>query len=133
MSAQSYIKLWTTEPSEHEEVQAYDLLCYAYYFHKLATQKGQVTGIMHGGKIRVTNAGFPPEELLEWMFSSKILKDGEVMNSSGIPGAPKEVIRFRGARCLDLRVHSTVKESFTSLFIHFREMETGDSCYLNFR
>lgn len=28
MSAQSYIKLWTAEPSEHDEVQAYDLLSY---------------------------------------------------------------------------------------------------------
>ena len=25
MSVQSYIKFWTAEPSEHEEVQAYDL------------------------------------------------------------------------------------------------------------
>lgn len=29
MSAQSYIKFWTAEPSEHEEVQAYDLLGYS--------------------------------------------------------------------------------------------------------
>lgn len=34
MSAQSYIKFWTTEPSEHEEVQAYDLLGYEYDFRK---------------------------------------------------------------------------------------------------
>lgn len=32
MSAQSYIKFWTAEPSEHEEVQAYDLLGYEYDF-----------------------------------------------------------------------------------------------------
>lgn len=25
MSAQSYIKLWTAEPSEHEDVQAYEI------------------------------------------------------------------------------------------------------------
>ena len=37
MSAQSYIKLWTAEPSEHDEVQAYDLLSYEYDFRKLTT------------------------------------------------------------------------------------------------
>lgn len=31
MSAQSYIKFWTAEPSEHDEVQAYDLLSYEKY------------------------------------------------------------------------------------------------------
>ena len=29
-------------------------------------------------KIRVSIAGFPTEELLEWMFNSRILKDGEL-------------------------------------------------------
>lgn len=133
MSAQSYIKLWTAEPSEHDEVQAYDLLSYEYVFQKQASPHGQATGPTHGGQIRVSIAGFPPEEMLEWMFNSRILKDGEVMNTSGLLGSPKEVIRFRGAQCLDFQVHSTVRESHTSLFIHFREMEVGDSCHLNFR
>ena len=78
MSVQSYIKFWTAEPSEHEEVQAYDLLGYEYDFRKQTTYSGQVTGKTYGGKIRVSIAGFPTEELLEWMFNSRILKDGEV-------------------------------------------------------
>ena len=41
MSAQSYIKLWTAEPSEHDEVQAYDLLSYEYDFRKPMTPCGQ--------------------------------------------------------------------------------------------
>lgn len=82
MSAQSYIKFWTAEPSEHEEVQAYDLLGYEYDFRKETTPNGKVTGKTYGGKIRVSIAGFPTEELLEWMFNSRILKDGEVMNTS---------------------------------------------------
>ena len=41
MSAQSYIKLWTAEPSEHDEVQAYDLLSYEYDFQKPMTPCGQ--------------------------------------------------------------------------------------------
>ena len=131
MSAQSYIKFWTAEPSEHEEVQAYDLLGYEYDFRKQATHSGQVTGKTYGGKIRVSIAGFPTEELLEWMFNSRILKAGEVMNTSGLLGTPKETIRFKGAQCLDFNVHSTTQESRTSLFIHVREMETGDSCHLN--
>lgn len=53
------------------------------------------------------------------------------MNTSGLSGTPKEIIRFKGAQCLDFNVHSTTKESRISLFIHFREMETGDSCHLN--
>lgn len=53
------------------------------------------------------------------------------MNSSGILGRQKEVIRFRGAQCLEMNVHSTTKECRTNLLIHFKEMETGDSCYLN--
>lgn len=101
MSAQSYIKFWTAEPSEHEEVQAYDLLGYEYDFRKETTPNGKVTGKTYGGKIRVSIAGFPTEELLEWMFNSRILKDGEVMNTSGLPGTPKEIIRFKGAKCLD--------------------------------
>ncbi|MCS3024071.1 hypothetical protein NXW75_09515 [Bacteroides xylanisolvens] len=92
---------------------------------------GKVTGKTYGGKIRVSIAGFPTEELLEWIFNSRILKDGEVMNTSGLSGTPKEIIRFKGAQCLDFNVHSTTKESRISLFIHFREMETGDSCHLN--
>lgn len=44
MSAQSYIKFWTAEPSEHEEVQAYDLLGYEYDFRKETTPNGKVTG-----------------------------------------------------------------------------------------
>ena len=131
MSAQSYIKFWTAEPSEHEEVQAYDLLGYEYDFRKETTSNGKVTGKTYGAKIRVSIAGFPTEELLEWMFNSRILKDGEVMNTSGLPGTPKEIIRFKGAKCLEFNVHSTTKESRISLFIHFREMETGDSCHLN--
>ena len=74
MSAQSYIKFWTAEPSEHEEVQAYDLLGYEYDFRKETTPNGKVTGKTYGGKIRVSIAGFPTEELLEWMFNSRILK-----------------------------------------------------------
>ena len=53
MSAQSYIKFWTAEPSEHEEVQAYDLLGYEYDFRKETTPNGKVTGKTYGGKIRV--------------------------------------------------------------------------------
>lgn len=71
MSVQSYIKFWTAEPSEHEEVQAYDLLGYEYDFRKQTTYSGQVTGKTYGGKIRVSIAGFPTEELLEWMFNSR--------------------------------------------------------------
>lgn len=41
MSVQSYIKFWTAEPSEHEEVQAYDLLGYEYDFRKQTTYSGQ--------------------------------------------------------------------------------------------
>lgn len=133
MSAQSYIKFWTAEPSEHEEVQAYDLLSFEYDFEKQACPNGQVTGETHGGRMRASIAGFPTEELLKWMFNSRVLKDGEVMNTSCLSGAPKEVIRFRGAQCLELNVHSTVKESRTSLSIHFREMEAGDSCHLNLK
>ena len=44
MSAQSYIKLWTAEPSEHDEVQAYDLLSYEYDFRKPTTPCGQAAG-----------------------------------------------------------------------------------------
>ena len=44
MSAQSYIKLWTAEPSEHDEVQAYDLLSYEYDFLKPMTPCGQAAG-----------------------------------------------------------------------------------------
>lgn len=112
-------------------MQAYDLLGYEYDFRKETTPNGKVTGKTYGGKIRVSIAGFPTEELLEWMFNSRILKDGEVMNTSDLPGTPKEIIRFKGAKCLDFNVHSTTKESRISLFIHFREMETGDSCHLN--
>lgn len=100
MSAQSYIKFWTAEPSEHEEVQAYDLLGYEYDFRKETTSNGKVTGKTYGGKIRVSIAGFPTEELLEWMFNSRILKDGEVMNTSGLPGTPKEIIRFKEQNAL---------------------------------
>ena len=82
MSAQSYIKFWTAEPSEHEEVQAYDLLGYEYDFRKETTPNGKVTGKTYGGKIRVSIAGFPTEELLEWMFNSRILKDGSVHHLS---------------------------------------------------
>ena len=56
MSAQSYIKFWTAEPSEHEEVQAYDLLGYEYDFRKETTPNGKVTGKTYGGKIRVSIA-----------------------------------------------------------------------------
>lgn len=114
-------------------MQAYELLSYEYDFEKQARPNGQVTGKPQGGRMRASVAGFPTEELLEWMFNSRILKEGEVMNTSGMSGTPKEVIRFRGAQCLELNVHSTVKESRTSLSIHFREMEAGDSCHLNLK
>ena len=87
----------------------------------------------HRGQMQVSIAGFPSKELLEWMFNSRILKSGEVMNTSGKLGTPKEIVRFKGAQCLDFHVHSTVKESCTSLLIHFREMEAGDSCHLNLK
>ena len=83
MSAQSYIKLWTAEPSEHDEVQAYDLLSYEYDFRKPMTPCGQAAGKTIGGQMQVSIAGFPSKELLEWMFNSRILKSGEVMNTSG--------------------------------------------------
>ena len=51
MSAQSYIKFWTAEPSEHEEVQAYDLLGYEYDFRKETTPNGKVTGKTYGGTL----------------------------------------------------------------------------------
>ena len=52
MSVQSYIKFWTAEPSEHEEVQAYDLLGYEYDFRKQTTYSGQVIGkISNGGTL----------------------------------------------------------------------------------
>lgn len=60
-------------------------------------------------------------------------ESGEVMNTSGRLGTPKETIRFKGAQCLDFHVHSTVKESCTSLLIHFREMEASGSCHLNLK
>lgn len=58
MSAQSYIKFWTAEPSEHEEVQAYELLSYEYDFEKQARPNGQVTGKPQGGRMRASVAGF---------------------------------------------------------------------------
>lgn len=76
MSAQSYIKLWTAEPSEHDEVQAYDLLSYEYDFRKPTTPCGQAVGKTTGGQMQVSIAGFPSKELLEWMFNSRILKAG---------------------------------------------------------
>lgn len=76
MSAQSYIKLWTAEPSEHDEVQAYDLLSYEYDFRKPTTPCGQAVGKTTGGQMQVSIAGFPSKELLEWMFNSRILKRG---------------------------------------------------------
>lgn len=54
MSAQSYIKFWTAEPSEHEEVQAYDLLGYEYDFRKETTPSGKVTGKTYGGRSEKT-------------------------------------------------------------------------------
>ena len=131
MSAQSYIKLWTAEPSEHEDVQTYDLLEYEYDFSQDADKTGRVIGNMQGGKIGIIISGFPTDDLLAWMLSPQIHKNGELMNSSGILGSQKEVIRFRGAQCLEMNVHSTTKECRTKLLIHFKEMETGDSCYLN--
>lgn len=131
MSAQSYIKLWTAEPSEHEDVQAYDLLEYEYDFSQDADKTGRVIGNMQGGKIGIIISGFPTDDLLAWMLSSQIHKNGELMNSSGILGSQKEVIRFSGAQCLEMNVHCTTKECRTKLLIHFKEMETEDSCYLN--
>lgn len=52
MSAQSYIKLWTAEPSEHDEVQAYDLLSYEYDFRKPTTPCGQAVGKTTGDRCR---------------------------------------------------------------------------------
>lgn len=74
MSAQSYIKLWTAEPSEHEDVQAYDLLEYEYDFSQDADKTGRVIGNMQGGKIDIIISGFPTDDILAWMFSPQIHK-----------------------------------------------------------
>lgn len=42
-------------------------------------------------------------------------------------GFPREYVEKQVDEYLD----TTTKESRISLFIHFREMETGDSCHLN--
>ena len=55
MSAQSYIKFWTAEPSEHDEVQAYDLLSYEYDFRKPMTPCGQAAGKTIGGQMQVSD------------------------------------------------------------------------------
>ena len=61
MSAQSYIKLWTAEPSEHEDVQAYDLLEYEYDFSQDAGKTGRVIGNKQGGKIGIIISGCPSD------------------------------------------------------------------------
>ena len=79
MSAQSYIKLWTAEPSEHEDVQAYDLLEYEYDFSQDTDKTGRVIGNMQGGKIGIIISGFPTDDRLAWMFSPQIHKNVELM------------------------------------------------------
>ena len=96
MSAQSYIKLWTAEPSEHDEVQAYDLLSYEYDFQKPMTPCGQAAGKTTGGQMQVSIAGFPSKELLEWMFTypekrgsdEHFGKAGDTKGNNQVQGSP---------------------------------------------
>ena len=74
MSAQSLYQTLDRRASEHDEVQAYDLLSYEYDFRKPTTPCGQAAGKTTGGQMQVSIAGFPSKELLEWMFNSRILK-----------------------------------------------------------
>lgn len=131
MSAQSYIKIWTSKPSDHDEVQVFDLLSYDYKFEKTVTKKGEVLGDMEGGNIRITISGFPTNELLAWVFNPCIQKDGEIVNNDGLIQSAKEQISLKGAECTNLRVHSEGNEVQTILQIYVESMNFGDSCYLN--
>lgn len=131
MSVQSYIKIWTSKPSDHDEVQVFDLLSYDYKFEKAVTKKGEVLGNMEGGNVRITISGFPTNELLAWIFNPCIQKDGEIINSDGLIQSGKERISLKGAECMNFRIHSEGNEVQSILQIHAECMSFGDSCYLN--
>ncbi|MCS2696022.1 hypothetical protein NXW27_00440 [Phocaeicola dorei] len=68
-----------------------------------------VTGKTYGGKIRGKHCRISYRGTLEWMFNSRILKDGEVMNTSGLLRYSQRDHPFQGSKCLDFNVHSTTK------------------------
>jgi len=131
MSTQSYIKIWTSKPSEHDDVQVFDLLSYDYKFEKTVTKRGEVLGNMEGGDIRITISGFPTNELLVWMFNPCIQKDGEIIDSAGLIQSGKEHISLKNAECLNFRIHSDKNEVQLILEIHADSINFGDSCYLS--
>lgn len=131
MSAQSYIKIWTSKPSEHDDVQVFDLLSYDYKFKKTVTKRGEVLGNMEGGDIRITISGFPTNDLFAWMFNPCIQKDGEIIDNAGLIQSGKEHISLKNAECLNFRIHSEENEVQLILDIHADCIDFGDSCYLN--
>lgn len=131
MSAQTYMKIWTPEPTADDKVQVLDLLSYGYRFEKPTTGNGEISGGTKGGDIRVTVSGFPSDELLAWMFGSRLQKDGEIVDVGGHAESPEEHILFKGAHCMNFRIHSDKDGAQLIMLVHADSIDFGDSCYSN--
>lgn len=131
MKAQSFMKIWTSKPTEHDEVQVFDLLSYDYTFEKTATKDGEVLGDTKGGNIQIVILGLPTNELLTWMLGSGLQKDGEIVNSEGLIEGAKEHILLKGAQCFNFRINSDGKGIKCILQIQADCIDFGESCFLN--
>ena len=96
-----------------------------YAFNQATDKEGQTTGIPRGGKIvvRVKALNDGNCELLNWMISKSLAKDGKIefMNSADAEKKMKE-IEFKGAYCVDFVEHWEDTLGNASTLAHWEEI-----------
>ncbi|MDL2296396.1 hypothetical protein LJC68_00210 [Bacteroidales bacterium OttesenSCG-928-B11] len=80
-----------------------EVLGFNYSFEQATDQEGQMSGIPRGGKITIRckayNDGNP--DLLKWMLSPYLHKDGEIIFNDTIKGEKMKSIAFKKGYCVN--------------------------------
>lgn len=78
-------------------------VCYA--FNQAIDKEGQMTGIVRGGTItvRVKALNNGNVHLVEWMLTSNMHKDGEIVFVETKDRRPMRTVEFKEAYCVDYR------------------------------
>jgi hypothetical protein len=104
-----------------------------YRFDQATDKEGQTTGIPRGGKItiKVKARNDGNCELLNWMISKSLAKDGKIefMNSADAEKKMKD-LEFKGAYCVDFTEHWEDTQGSTAL-AHWEEITISCKSIVN--
>lgn len=119
------------------EIDGYDereVQMVTYEFDKATDVEGQITGIPRGGKIVVRvkahNDGNP--DLLHWMVSRNLPKDGAITFKETMTNKVMKTIKFTKGYCVEFEEKWEDKMGhFEEIVITCKEITVGSASYVN--